>query len=382
MVTGESGGDEAVSLGELVSQAVGFAQRARRFLIVAAVAMAVLGVALFFTERMNHVYVSDARIGASIVSVSSRVPGWITEFRVATSDRVSKGELLVAIDSRKAQFRLAESEARLLEIRSEGDSGRTRLEMVDLQTHSKCELHKARLAAAVAAFAAAKSGLELTRSEFERVESLLEKGVASRQRWEELRAAHQGALQERERARAGVETAKAALLEAEAGRQQVEVLESQLATLAHLEEQLVVRREQYEAAKSDHEIRSPIGGVVDRTFANGGEYVAPGQRLLMIHDPSEVWVDANVRETEIRHLELGMLAEIKIDAYPGRVFTGEVTRIGDAATSEFALLPSPNPSGNFTKITQRIPIRIALSQSGGLLRPGMMVEVDIDVRRP
>jgi membrane fusion protein, multidrug efflux system len=92
-----------------------------------------------------------------------------------------------------------------------------------------------------------------------------------------------------------------------------------------------------------------------------------------------VWVDANVKETDFRKLQLGARASIAVDAYPGRVFVGKVVRLGEAATSQFALLPSPNPSGNFTKVTQRLPVRITVAQDGALLRPGMMVEVEIDV---
>ena len=89
--------------------------------------------------------------------------------------------------------------------------------------------------------------------------------------------------------------------------------------------------------------------------------------------------DANVKETDFRRLTAGAPAQITIDAYPDREFRGEVVRIGEAATSQFALLPSPNPSGNFTKVTQRLPVRISIEQQDGLLRPGMMVEVSIDV---
>jgi membrane fusion protein (multidrug efflux system) len=116
------------------------------------------------------------------------------------------------------------------------------------------------------------------------------------------------------------------------------------------------------------------------TFARQGEHVSPGQRILMFHDPDRIWVEANVREVEVRMLEPGMKAEIRVDAYPGKVFAGEVFRIGQTATSKFALLPDPNPSGNFTKITQRLPVRIRLADKDPALRPGMMVEVTIGVR--
>ena len=104
-----------------------------------------------------------------------------------------------------------------------------------------------------------------------------------------------------------------------------------------------------------------------------------GQRLLMVHDPQKIWVAANVRETDIKHLKLGSAAGVTVDAYPDQTFRGNITRIGNAATSEFALLPTPNPSGNFTKIAQRLAIRIELETKSTLLRPGMMVEVDIGI---
>jgi membrane fusion protein (multidrug efflux system) len=98
-----------------------------------------------------------------------------------------------------------------------------------------------------------------------------------------------------------------------------------------------------------------------------------------VHNPRKIWVDANVKETDVRHLKLGSPAKISIDAYPDEVFSGTITRIGNAATSQFALLPTPNPSGNFTKIAQRLTIRVDLEKASDLLRPGMMVEVNIGI---
>ncbi|PPR59676.1 MAG: hypothetical protein CFH10_01816, partial [Alphaproteobacteria bacterium MarineAlpha4_Bin2] len=98
------------------------------------------------------------------------------------------------------------------------------------------------------------------------------------------------------------------------------------------------------------------------------------------HDPKRVWIDANIKETDIRKVKIGQTVDVTVDAFPEKKFGGKVTAIGNAATSEFALLPTPNPSGNFTKITQRLRVRIAIDQEQNLLRPGMMVEVFIDVR--
>jgi membrane fusion protein, multidrug efflux system len=153
---------------------------------------------------------------------------------------------------------------------------------------------------------------------------------------------------------------------------------------------------------ADRNIRTPVKGVIDKTFVDMGEYVTPGQRLVLMHDPETIWVEANVKETEVRKLRIGQRVEVAVDAYPGEgiidrtlglfgfdsqdngdthpEFIGHVIAIGNSTTAEFALLPSPNPSGNFTKITQRLPVRIAVEQKDRKLRPGMMVEINIDIR--
>lgn len=163
-------------------------------------------------------------------------------------------------------------------------------------------------------------------------------------------------------------------------RARLDVLDREIDALGHREAELRSRIEQQRLDVADRTIRSPIDGVVDRVFAQAGEYVRPGQRLAIVHDPKRVWIEANVKETQIRKLAAGQPAEVRVDAYPGKVLRGRVRSIGSATTGSFALLPSPNPSGNFTKITQRIPVRIDVERSGERLAPGMMVEVRIDVR--
>ena len=159
----------------------------------------------------------------------------------------------------------------------------------------------------------------------------------------------------------------------------MQVIDRQITALSHQQDELRTLWDRMGLDLGDRVIRSPIDGVVDKTFVNPSEYISVGQRLLMVHDPSKIWVDANVKETDIRHLKLGSPAKISIDAYPDEVFKGTITRIGNAATSQFALLPTPNPSGNFTKIAQRLTIRVDLEKASELLRPGMMVEVNIGI---
>ena len=170
---------------------------------------------------------------------------------------------------------------------------------------------------------------------------------------------------------------KAKIKEAEAQRAQTKVLAGELTVLSKREVEMEAKIRRYHFDLEDRIIKSPLKGIVDRTFVEVGEYVTPGQRLMLVHDPWQIWVEANIKETEIRRLAIGQKVHVSVDAYPDERFEGSIKRIGNAATSAFALLPSPNPSGNFTKITQRLPVRIAIEQRGGRLRPGMMVEVKI-----
>ena len=179
---------------------------------------------------------------------------------------------------------------------------------------------------------------------------------------------------------AQLEAARAERERLAAERARLDVLDHEIDALGHREAELRSRIEQQRLDVADRTIRSPIDGVVDRVFARAGEYVRPGQRLAIVHDPERVWIEANVKETQIRKLAAGQPVEVRVDAWPGEAFRGRVRSIGTATTGSFALLPSPNPSGNFTKITQRIPVRIDVEQSGQRLAPGMMVEVYIDVR--
>ena len=132
-------------------------------------------------------------------------------------------------------------------------------------------------------------------------------------------------------------------------------------------------------AGADRVVVSPLDGVVSRVFVEVGEYVQPGQRIALVHDPRNIYVEANIRETNIRRLFLDQAVRVEVDAYPDLSFEGRIEMIGAAATSEFALLPNPNPSGNFTKVTQRLPIRISVVQEEAMLRPGMLVVIEIDI---
>ncbi len=357
--------------------------RAGRILRTVFLGLAVIGGLLLLADwaykRYTNVYIDDARITADVISVSSRVSGWVTKLHVSEGDRIKAGATLVSIDTRDAKLQLSELDSRLRAIGAERSRALTEKTMIDRQTKSAQSVRRSQVRAAKAALAGRRSDLDLARTDFARTKKLLARKVVSRQRWEERRNDFRKAEQAFQQAQAEVAAATAALIQAAADREQLLVLDRQLTMLSHREAEVSAQRERQRLNLRDRLITSPVNGVVDKTFVNPSEYVAAGQRLLMVHDPKKVWVSANIKETDLRHIKIGSAVTVGVDAYPDKVFEGKISKIGNAATSEFALLPTPNPSGNFTKIVQRIRIRVNLDNKDELLRPGMMVEVNVGI---
>jgi membrane fusion protein (multidrug efflux system) len=329
-------------------------------------------------SRWSHVHVNDSRIAANVIALGSEVSGRVTEIPVVPGDRVAKGDLLVRLETRQTRLRLQELDAEAVRIAAEQNQLRAQQQMIRRQVGSRLDAGRTQIRAAEAEHRAVEAELEAARSDYQRQGSLRKSGAVSIQQFEEGRAKFVTTQQKALSASASIDSARAAIKVIESESAQIEVLDRQIAVLDAQKAALDARREQQHVDLDDREIRAAFDGVIDATFIEAGEHVAPGTRLIMYHDPAKVWVDANVKETEFRRLKLGSIASVRVDAYPDREFKGEVVRLGNAATSEFALLPSPNPSGNFTKVTQRLPVRLAIEQDAALLRPGMMVEVTID----
>ena len=358
-------------------------RRRLRLLAAAALALALLGAGGAWLHRLlTHVQVDDARIAADMIALSSRVPGWVQEVRVIAGDHARAGEVVVRIDGRDSALAVQELEARLAGLAARRAEIEARIALVDAQTTSQLAAERSRLEAARAALPAAEAERVLAEAEHRRASELIAGGSGTRQRLDQTRAALDTARQRVLAAQAEIGAAEARLALAAAAREELAVLRRQLDTIAAQERELIAQRDRAALDLRDRTIRMPVDGIVSRVFVDAGEYVIPGQRILLVHDPARVRVEANVKETELRFFRPGARVRIAVDAWPGRRFEGVVERIGGAATSEFALLPSPNPSGNFTKITQRIPLRIALDPppEPGLLRPGMMVVVEAEAR--
>ncbi len=351
----------------------------RNAVILLVVVAAVAGTARWAHWQWSHGSETDARIATDTVAISSRVSGWVVDLPVSDGERISRNTLLIAIDPRESELRLTEYGARIGALTAARSQIAAEIELIDQTTARRVEAARSHADAANVAVRASLEQFELARADFERTRSLLKDQIVSRQRLDQVQTELSRAQERHQKAQADLAAALADVGEAEAARGQMTVLAKRIDALRHEEAEIAAQRDRQVLDVADRTIKSPIDGVVSETFVDVGEFVSPGQRLMLIHDPAAIWVEANIKETDIRHLAPGMPVEVLIDAFPDQTFSGTVSRIGQATTSEFALLPNPNPSGNFTKVTQRLPVRIALDPGDAALRPGMMAVINIAI---
>jgi membrane fusion protein, multidrug efflux system len=333
-----------------------------------------------FRERLIFVKETDARISAHLVTVSARVDGWLTGLHAQEGQRLQRGAPIANLDDRAVKLQLTQLQAQRNGIEAERRRLAAESKMVKEQMRTLLATRASRVQAADALVQSLEPQLQLAREEANRAESLFKDGVLAKQAYDQSRSqVHQlegqylGAV-------ARHAEAEGELAEARASQARVEVLAGEADKLTHRSAQITGEIEENKLGLGDRVVTSPLDGVVDRVFVEAGEYVRAGQRIALVHNPERMWIDANVKETELRRLREEQPVRLIIDAYPDAKLTGRVERIGHATTSTFALLPNPNPSGNFTKITQRVPIRIRIEQPDPRLRPGLMAEIHIDVR--
>lgn len=366
--------------------------RSRRIRLFAIVAVALAGLAwvgdlIYFS--MTHVSVDDARVMAGEVAVSSRLPGLVVHFPVIEGDVLKKGQFVARLYSGPEQRKLKTLEDTVATMRARLRFATAEQKLGQQQFAGGLNITRQELNASRAAEQAAKARLIQAKKAYLRSKALFSKGMASQSRRDQDYYAYEAARADYQQTREDVKVSEAQANNAHVGF--LNGVQVPLPPPALMKAKIRVAKTQLTEARSrlaqeklrihDLEVRSPINGVVNKTLINQGEYVSAGQPILMMHNPRKLWVEARVKETEIRQLRVGQPVDITVDAYPDKHFAGRVHIIGDAATSEFALLPDPNPSGNFTKITQRIPVRITFDKGPvKLLGPGMMVEVAIDVR--
>ncbi len=326
---------------------------------IAALLLAVLifaGTAYALVGTASAGGTDNAYVRGDVTAVSSKVSGLIAEVRVADNQEVKAGDILFRLDDRDYRARVDQARAAL----SARHAAIVRLDRsLDLQRSS---IGEARASVRGAGAEAERSSRELAR-----IGVLRGEGWVTKSRSEEAFASSEKAL-------AGVAGAQAAL---DASHDQLEVIASQrLQLLADVE----AAQAELRLAELDLEstiVRAPTNGRIAERQARKGQYVRPGTPLIALVSRS-VWIVANFKETEIRGMRAGQPVSIVVDSQPGRVFAGRVESLSPASGAQFALLPPENATGNFTRIVQRIPIRIAVpADQPGFedLRPGMSARI-------
>lgn len=356
-------------------------KNAKRPMILVAALIAIVLIGNWLYKRSYTIYLDDAHIASNIVSLSSRMPGWIVEMPASGGQTVSKDTLLIQMDSRQTELSLKTIELKIANQQLSIERSRAQLQLVGSNVDNQFAASVAAVERSQASLKKAASVVTAAESNFERSKSMWQKKLISAQVWEDTQLEYSKSRHAYDEAEAQLHQLESAMSQAKAALQEREIQTKTLAILERELELLQVEKHDTEIALSDRKIFSPLEtAVIDKTFVHAGEFMPAGRRLLMLHDPNDIWIKANIKETQVRHVSIGDTATVSVDAYPDKNFSAVVERIDHATSSQFALLPNPNPSGNFTKVTQRLSLRLAIEQEDGLLKPGMMVEVEIDTR--
>jgi membrane fusion protein (multidrug efflux system) len=338
----------------------------RRFLLASVAAVVVAGAGFYgaYWWKTGRYLEStdDAYVQADYTTIAPKVSGYIAEVHVEDNQPVKAGQVLARIDDRDFKTALAQAKADVASAKADVDN-----------IEAQLEEQQSVISQAQAAILSDQAGVTFAQQDYTRYHSLTAQKVTSVQ--DEQRA--QTALQQQN---ANLQRDRAALT---AAKQRVDVLttakvkaETQVARLQAVESQA-------ELNLSYTTIVAPIDGTVGARSLRVGQYVQAGTQLMAVVPLQSVYVVGNFKETQLAHVKAGQEVEVTVDGLPGVTVKGKVDSLSPASGLEFALLPPDNATGNFTKIVQRIPVKIALEVDGelvGRLRPGMSAEPVIDTR--
>ncbi len=325
---------------------------AKKWISLAVIVLVLLAIAFAFWRRWKHSEIfpntEDAYVAGDVYSVSSRVPGTLLSVEVTENQEIRQGQVLAMLDPRDADSQVEQAETALAEARAALATRRADIE----EKRAKS--------------AADASRLELARTNLARYAELARKDSVPRARYDDAVAAESVATADLEASRKALAAKEAELGVAE---QRVRVQESRLRN-ARLN-------------RSYCTITAIVDGTVSKLTATAGQVVTPGQPLGAVVPlrGSHIWVEANFKETELKRIRIGQSATFETDVNPSRVYAGRVEGISAGTGAAFALLPAENATGNWVKIVQRLPVRIAIDPEGNKdksLRLGLSVHVEVD----
>lgn len=325
------------------------------------IAAAALWVCSKFVHLGDVEFTDNAQVKQQIVPVNSRVQGYIKEIRFNEYEPVKKGDTLMIIDDADMRLRVAQARADY----QNAQAGRT------VADHT-VGVASANVAVTEASIAEAKVVMEMAATDFERYKKLLEKDAVTRQQYDAAKtdydakkARYEMLSRQRSATSSVVAETRQRIAQNDAG---IELAKALLET-AELNLSYCV-------------IIAPCDGYTSRKEIQVGQLVQPGQTLLDVVDSGDVWVTANYKETQLKHIAPGSDVEIKVDAIPDVVFSGKVESISKATGASLSILPQDNSAGNFVKVRQRVPVRIVFTGNNSeadmqKLRAGMNVECEV-----
>jgi membrane fusion protein, multidrug efflux system len=304
----------------------------------------------------------DAYVGGEVTTIASKVAGFIDTIAVTDNQEVKAGDLLVKLDDRDYRAQLARAEANV-----------AAQEAALANREAARRLQTAVVEQASAEIAATAAEATRTQYDLDRYRTLSAVRFASIQRFEQADADYK-------KAAAAERKAQAAL---QAAQRQLDVIDSEKRQIGAALEQAKAERDLAALNLGYTEIRSPIDGVIGNRSARVGAYATTGAQLLAIVPAHGLWVDANFKESQLAQMSVGQKVEITADVLPGRRIRGRIASLAPATGAQFSVIPPENATGNFTKIVQRVPVRIVLEDDAaelGTLRPGLSVVARVDER--
>jgi membrane fusion protein (multidrug efflux system) len=337
----------------------------RKVIILGVLAVLVLAGAVMGYRTVvfyeHHATTDDAQIDGNINPVLPRVSGYVQEVRVAENQPVKAGDVLVVIDPSDLQAKVDQEQAALLNA-----------EAAVTVAEAAVAGARATVTGGQANVAAARTREQQAAADLERYKALWRKEEISQQEFDAARSTLEAASAAAEAARATVSSSAA---QVEAARRRVAAAQAEVAQ----------HRAALEAARlqlSYATLKAPVSGLVSKKSVEVGQLVQVGQPLLSIVQGHDAWVTANFKETQLAQMHPGQPVDIEVDAYPGVTFHGKVESLAAATGARFSLLPPDNATGNFTKVVQRVPVKIVFTDRpdpSHPMRVGMNVNVVVDL---
>ena len=328
----------------------------------------------------THVYEFDARIKSDMTRVSSRVNGTIEDILVKEGDVIKRGDLLVTMKMEQIRERIRALEAELKEAKARKDKLVAERYSLETNLNSKTATKIEKIKAFNLDLKTLIDRLRLAEKKLGRSSYLFSKNLASRKNMEIEQDNVLDLKGQIKAAEAQIRVAELESKEILSRKADLAVFDEDIKIASITLERLRAKKRELEVDISERRIHSPTEGIVDRIFKNPGEYVEDADELIILHDPENVWVEANIVEDQIRHLELGQPVKLHLNAYPFEMFRGEVIGIGQVTLTDLQESQSGSINSKARKGEQRIPVKIKILDKPKITAPGMLVEVNIQIR--